>query len=210
MGPFSYQYIQASLSYQINRQPLCLEMLLCSETGELTARRHTTPAGKEPCSESSQHAHCQLCPQTSHWLLREHPNSLTILNFTCQDILHINPQHCPVHTSLLGGKSMCVADVSPAALQLLEALRKGEGEGSVQICIARQAMMPLALYNPSAHSKVPWSPANHKTSLKHLSLHVVYRRTASNGTSWSTTLCISYQRAEYHNLLSLSRPKEMV
>lgn len=37
----------------------------------------------------------------------------------------------PAHTSLLGGKSMCMADVSPAAWQLLEAGRKGAGEGSV-------------------------------------------------------------------------------
>ena len=154
-GPFSYQYIQASLSYHINSQPLCLEMLLCGGTGELTARRHTIPAGEEPCSKSSQHAHCQLCPQHLHWLLGEHPSNLTILNLLCQDILHINPQHFLLHTChCLGGKSMCMADVSPAALRPLEALRKGEREGGAQIHFAWQARVSLVLYNPSTHSKV--------------------------------------------------------
>lgn len=106
-GPFSYQYIRASLSYHINSQSLGLEKILCGGTGELTARRHTTLAEEEPCSKPSQHALCQLCPQHSHWLLRDHPSNITILNFTCWDILHINPQHFLLHAPCCLGEKAC-------------------------------------------------------------------------------------------------------
>jgi len=65
-----------------------------------------------------------------------------------------SPKPSPAHPSLLGGKSVCMADVNPTAPQILEALRRGEGENSLQIHIAQQAMMSLVLYNLSAHSKV--------------------------------------------------------
>lgn len=161
--------------------------------GQVGSQPQAHGSSRQRASQRVLPAHtAQLCPQRSPRLLREQPHHLT---FYLPGYFMYKPLTLsPAHTSLLGGKSTCVADVSSAALQLLEAPRRGEDEGTTQIHITRQAMMSLVLYDASAHLKVHWNPADHQTFLKSFSLHMVYRETAWNSASWSTTLCTSYWR----------------
>lgn len=162
-----------------------------SVVGQVGSPPRACGSGRQRASQRVLPAHtAQLCPQRSPWLLREHPSNLTTLRFICQDILHINPRRFLLHTPHCLGEKARAWHTS--ALQLLEAPGRGEDEGTTQIHITQQAMVSLVLYDPSAHSKVHWNPADHQTFLKRLSLHMVYRRTAWSSASRSTTLCTSY------------------
>lgn len=111
----------------------------------------------------------------------------------------------PAHTSLLGGKSMCVADASPTALQFWRHPGREKRRAVWKSTLpGRQWCHWCCLPTQKEHQ----NPANHKTSLKHLSLHMVSRRTAWNGTSWHHI--VHKLPKKLHNLLSLSRPKEII
>lgn len=174
--------------------PLCLQKPLCGGTGWLPAigtwlqqaksLTASPPSTHSPALPTALASASPRAPQQPHHLTFYLPGYFMYKPLTLS----------PAHTSLLGGKSTCVADISSAALQLLEALRRGEDEGTTQIHITQQAIMSLVLYDASAHLKVHWNPADRQTFLKSFSLHMVYRGTAWNSASWSTTLCTSYWR----------------